>query len=92
MADEKPKDEKPNKEGEQIVEVYRCLDWVVLTTDGNMYPPGTILDLSHLPDKSIQRFLKKGLYELAEGEPANVPQPLIGSEKATGRKRRPCCK
>ena len=88
MASEKKQLEK----GEQIIEVYRCLDWVVLTTDRTMYPPGTILDLSHLPDKSIQHFLDKGLYELADGEPANIPQPLTGSEKATGRKRRPCCK
>ena len=86
MANEKAKP----KEGEQIVEVYRALGWVVLTTDRNMYPPGTILDLSHLPDKSIQHVLKKGLYELAEGEPANIPQPLTGEN--TGRKPRPCCK
>ena len=83
---------KAKEKGEQIIEVYRALQPVILTTDGQLYMPGTILDLSHLPDKSIQHFLRKGLYELAEGEPANVPQPLTGTAAETGRKRRPCCK
>jgi len=73
--------------GEPIVEVYRVLGPVVLTSDRLAYGPGAIVDLSHLPDKSIQYFLTIGLFELAEGEPANVPQPIT-----EGRAPRPCCK
>jgi hypothetical protein len=83
--------EEPKLEGEPIIEVYRVLHPVVLVTDRQTYFPGDIVDLSHLPDKSIQHFLKKGIYELADekvdGPPKNVPQPTT-----EGRKKRPCCK
>jgi len=80
-------DKKEPEPGKQIVEVYRVLKPVVLTTDRNLYMPGAIVDLSHLPDKAIQYLISKGVYETAEGEPANVPQPIT-----EGRKKRPCCK
>lgn len=86
MANEKKDVEK----GEPIVEVYRVLKPVVLVTDRNLYLPGAIVDLSHLPDASIQYFLDRGFYETAEGEPQNIPQPLTGDN--TGRKARPCCR
>ena len=53
--------------------LYRALQTVNLTTDRQQYPPGTILDLSHLPRESIQHLIKIGLFETADGEPENEP-------------------
>ena len=53
--------------------VYRTLVRVTLTTDRQEYPPGTLLDLSHLPRESIRKLLDRKIFETADGEPANVP-------------------
>ena len=84
-------DKKEDEKGEPIIEMYRVLSPVVLTTDGQYYKFPDIVDLSHLPDKSIQWFLDHGFYELVEGEPKNVPKPYDGDDEAA-RKPRPCCK
>ena len=60
------------KDGKQTPR-YRVLRRVALITDRRTYEPGAIVDLSHLPQSSIQWFLDNGFYETADGEPANDP-------------------
>lgn len=71
MVADKTKDVKPGLK--QARPIYRCLVGVTLTTDRQYYPAGTILDLSHLPDKSRQWFVSQGYFETADGEPENDP-------------------
>ncbi len=66
---------------------YRVLRTVVLTTDRQIYLPGSIVDLSHLPPESRRWFVQNGFYETADGEPENEPDPL----PTTGRAK-PCNK
>jgi len=77
MTDEPTEEpqEKPKvglQDGRQTP-VYRALVTVSLVTDRREYPPGTILDLSHLPRESIRKMLDRKIFEMADGEPANVP-------------------
>ena len=51
--------------------LYRVLKTVILTTDRQIYEPGAIVDLSHLPPKIRQHYVKAGYYETADGEPDN---------------------
>ena len=59
------------KKVEREQPLYRVLKTVVLSTDRQMYLPGAIVDLSHLPPKSRQWFIDNGYYETADGEPEN---------------------
>ena len=70
----KPKEDKPVglQDGRQTP-TYRALVRIALSTDRQEYEPGTILDLSHLPQEAIRVMLDKGYFETADGEPANVP-------------------
>jgi hypothetical protein len=76
--EEEPK-EKPKKPkvGLQTVAsdpVFEILvDRIVLVTDRQEYVKGQLVDLSHLPEKSIIALIKRGIYRTASGEPANVP-------------------
>ena len=73
MTDEQ---EEP-KAGKAAVKrpVYRARMHVVLTSDWQCYEPGTILDLSHLPKQKVEELVKRGVYELADGEPQNRVPP-----------------
>jgi hypothetical protein len=51
--------------------IYRVLRTVVLSSDRQIYQPGALVDLSHLPQTSIQWFVEQGYYETADGEPDN---------------------
>jgi len=51
--------------------IYRVLQTVVLSSDRQIYQPGAIVDLSHLPPESIQWFVSQGIFETADGEPQN---------------------
>ena len=64
---------KPGLKDGMQTPVFRALQRVTLTTDRREYEAGTILDLSHLPWESIKELIKRGVYETADGEPANVP-------------------
>lgn len=66
--------EKKEKVGlKQEAPLYRALVPVVLTTDHQYYPAGSILDLSHLTEESRRWFVDNGFYETADGEPENDP-------------------
>jgi len=58
--------------------IYRVLHTVVLSSDRQIYLPGAIVDLSHLSPEARRQFVAKGLFETADGEPANIPanEPL----------------
>jgi len=56
--------------------IYRVLHPVVLSSDGQIYLPGTIVDLSHLAPDVRKQFVGQGLFETADGEPANIPAKL----------------
>ena len=66
------KDKPGLKDGNQTP-LFRVLRPVILSTDRQVYMPGQIVDLSHLPPESRRWFLKNGYYETADGEPANEP-------------------
>jgi hypothetical protein len=66
--------------------IYRVLQPVILSTDRQIYLPGAIVDLSHLPEESIRWFVQQGIYETADGEPENKPQPIENSLR-----ERNCC-
>ena len=51
--------------------IYRVLKTVVLSSDRQVYVPGDIVDLSHLPPAAIKHFVDQGYYETADGEPEN---------------------
>ena len=51
--------------------VYRVLHR--LCTRTQEFEAGAIIDMSHLPQASIQWYLNNHLIETADGEPANVP-------------------
>ena len=76
-VNEEPKEEPKKKVGLQDgkqTPVYRVLlPLVALSTDRQEYVKGQLLDLSHLPQESINKMLDKGYFETADGEPANVP-------------------
>ena len=54
-----------------VVEVM--VDRIVLVSDRQEYVKGQLVDLSHLPWESIKELIKRGIYQTASGEPANVP-------------------
>jgi len=56
--------------------IYRVLQPVVLSSDGQIYLPGAIVDLSHLTPDIRKRLVGRGLFETADGEPANIPAKL----------------
>ena len=54
--------------------VFRILvPRITLVTDRQEYVKGQLVDLSHLPWESIKKKIQEGVYETADGEPANVP-------------------
>ena len=72
--------------------IYRALMPVVLTSDGRIYLPGTILDLSHLTPEQRKQMVARGVFETASGEPANVPATLEDGTPNPAVKRAAPCK
>ena len=75
---EEPKPEvkpaaKPGLKDGRQTPVYNTLQPVILSTTRQEYPAGTLLDLSHLPQKSIRVMIEMGLFETASGTPVNEP-------------------
>lgn len=49
---------------------FRVLQPIILA-DRQIYGPGAIVDLSHLPPASQRWYLEHGIIETADGEPEN---------------------
>lgn len=65
---------KPGLKDGKANPVFRILvDRITLVTDRQEYVKGQLVDLSHLPWESIKKKIRQGVYETADGEPANVP-------------------
>ena len=70
---------------------YRVLHPVILSSDGQIYLPGAIVDLSHLTPELRKQFVGMGLFETASGEPANIPAKLAdGSPNLEAPEVVPC--
>lgn len=78
------------KDGSQTP-IYRALVPVVLSSDGQIYPVGSIIDLSHLTPEQRRHLVQRGVYETADGEPANVPAKLTdGTPNPKAVRAKPC--
>jgi hypothetical protein len=71
--------------------IYRVLHPVILSSDGQIYGPGAIVDLSHLTSSVRKQLVARGLFETADGEPANIPAKLAdGTPNPKAPRVAPC--